>query len=322
MSTHLPEAPIPGSKSKGTGGPTNWLATLVLVPSVPMLLLSIAALAMFYIAPVRFGSLLAKLPGETFLRTALVFAPATLFAVVVLAFLYAIDSGKVEAGEKERPVSAPSRGRLTAWVMLAPSAPALFLSTALWGLSFVSPTRLERLIEPLPGTSYIRKLIPFMPPMLFLLVFLLLIYLFLVRSDDEAVVEKPGGGINRFTNVMVFGTLIVALTALAFTAVALGAYYFKPDTFASIVARIPFDEFVRSTMMFAPAVLFALVVLAILFLKKPARVYEDQGEANEASAAGVQVREQAATLVLIAGLSFSAVAAIGIVGTILYLLVR
>ncbi|MEJ2571866.1 MAG: hypothetical protein P8Y98_15135 [Anaerolineales bacterium] len=55
------------------------VATLVLVPSVPMLIVSIAALALFYLAPTRFGNLIDRLPGETFIRTALVFAPATLF---------------------------------------------------------------------------------------------------------------------------------------------------------------------------------------------------------------------------------------------------
>ena len=50
-----------------------------------MLLASVAALALFYLAPTRFGNLIDRLPGETFIRTALVFAPATLFAIVVLA---------------------------------------------------------------------------------------------------------------------------------------------------------------------------------------------------------------------------------------------
>ena len=70
---------------------SKFVATAVLVPAVPMLLLSIASLGLFYLAPVRFGEIISRLPGKSLIRTALVFAPATLFAIVVLALLYAVE---------------------------------------------------------------------------------------------------------------------------------------------------------------------------------------------------------------------------------------
>ncbi|HET7009275.1 MAG TPA: hypothetical protein VFI11_00745, partial [Anaerolineales bacterium] len=76
----------------------RWLASAVLVPAIPLLLASVLALAAFYAAPERFGAWLSKLPGDAFLRTAMIFAPATLLAVVVLATLYLRDSADSEEG--------------------------------------------------------------------------------------------------------------------------------------------------------------------------------------------------------------------------------
>jgi len=323
MTAHTTQDPKLSPDTNAGARLSNWFATLVLVPTVPMLLASVAALALFYLAPARFGAILARLPGESFLRTALVFAPATLFAVVVLAFLYAIDrpeDSPVEAEEATR--EKPDGARLAAWIALVPVAPGLLLSSALWALSFVSPSRLERLIEPLPGTSYIRRLIPFAPPLLFLAAFILLAYLFLSapRDVERPVIRKTG--LQRFTDVSVFTTLVFAVLAFMLALAALATYHFKPDTFAALIAHIPLDEMVRTLMMFSPAILFALVVLAVLYLMKGDRHPLGEDDVDEAVAAGVPLRENAATMVLVAGLSFSAVAAIGVLGTLAYMLLR
>ena len=116
----------------GNTGPTRLVATLVLIPTVPMLLASIAALALFYIAPVRFGNLINRLPGETFIRTALFFAPATLFAVVVLAALYALEKPIEPVPHEGIPGRRPGpNARWAALVALVPVVPALLASTAL-----------------------------------------------------------------------------------------------------------------------------------------------------------------------------------------------
>ena len=84
------------------GSTTRWVAGLLLVPSVPLLLLSVAALGLFYVAPQRFGELLERLPGDQYLRSALAFAPAVLLAFVVLAILYALERPEPAEGEGSR----------------------------------------------------------------------------------------------------------------------------------------------------------------------------------------------------------------------------
>src|SRR4030067_1719518 len=84
-------------RDSSPGGPTaRGLPGLVLVPAVPLLLASVLALAAFYAAPQRFGAWLSKLPGDTYLRTAMIFAPASLVAGVVLATVYLRDSADQE----------------------------------------------------------------------------------------------------------------------------------------------------------------------------------------------------------------------------------
>ncbi|HKY84900.1 MAG TPA: hypothetical protein VJ160_08760, partial [Anaerolineales bacterium] len=79
--------------------PSRVLAMVVLLPSALLLLISVVALAAFYTQPTRFNALLARLPGDDLIRTALIFAPATLVAVVVMAVLYANDVPKQEVRE-------------------------------------------------------------------------------------------------------------------------------------------------------------------------------------------------------------------------------
>jgi hypothetical protein len=81
----------------------------VLIPAVPLLLISVAALAVFYTMPTRFNAWLSRLPGDDLLRTALIFAPATLVAIIVMAVLYANDAPRREAVEATRP-SGGARG--------------------------------------------------------------------------------------------------------------------------------------------------------------------------------------------------------------------
>ena len=104
-----------------SGSTTRWVAGLLLVPSVPLLLLSVAALGLFYVAPERFGELLERLPGDQYLRSALAFAPAVLLAFVVLAILYALERPAPAEGEAE---SAAAPAEPAAAVVGAPAGPA------------------------------------------------------------------------------------------------------------------------------------------------------------------------------------------------------
>jgi len=104
MPDHSPEHTRAGRPRRGST--TRWVAGLLLVPSVPLLLLSVAALGLFYVAPQRFGELLEQLPGDQYLRSALAFAPAVLLAFVVLAILYALERPAPAEGEGEAVTSA------------------------------------------------------------------------------------------------------------------------------------------------------------------------------------------------------------------------
>lgn len=242
---------------------TRLIATLVLFPTIPMLLMSVAALALFYLAPVRFGDLIAQLPGETFIRTALVFAPATLFAIVTLAVLYAVEKPReVEpAAETERAASRRWSARWVARAVLLPALPALVLSTGLWALSFVSPSRFDRLLSPLPGDSYLRPLIPFSPPLLLVIVVVALF--FAVLYDPE---RSRGARAPRVALLGVGFVLFTALPTLLISLAGLGLYRFAPDKFASWFDRLSDGTFIRLVLVFAPAMLFALVVIAVLYL--------------------------------------------------------
>ena len=66
---------VGGEEQTSASSYTRLAATVILVVAVPLLLLSSSALAFFYIAPTRFESFLARLPGEAAIRTVLIFAP-------------------------------------------------------------------------------------------------------------------------------------------------------------------------------------------------------------------------------------------------------
>jgi hypothetical protein len=297
----------------GVAGPTRLVATLVLIPTVPMLLASIAALALFYIAPVRFGNLINRLPGETFIRTALFFAPATLFAVVVLATLYALEK-PVDAAPSERiPGRLPwPQARWAAWVTLVPVVPALLASTALLGLSFVSPGRFDRLIEPLPGERFIRPMVLPLP---------LLLFGIALVATYFAIPRKPG-----LARLAVSVALIAAVPMLLFYLAALGLSFFSPARFESLITRLPFESFVRLALVFAPVLLLAVVFLAVLYLRdRPEPMFVSMETPRPARRPAVEIANLRSLLgmwVLVGGLIMTTVVGLGLLGVTLYLVLR
>ncbi len=300
-------------RSKRETASTRLLATLVLIPTVPMLLASIAALALFYVAPVRFGNLINRLPGETFIRTALFFAPATLFAVVVLAALYALEK-PADALPSERipgQLSWP-QVRWIAWVTLIPVVPALLASTAFLALSFVSPGRFDRLIELLPGERFIHPMVVPLPILLFGIA-LVATYLALPRKHG-------------LVRLAVSGALIAAIPMLLFYLSALGLSLFSPARFESLVTRLPFESFVRLALIFAPVLLLAVVFLAVLYLRdrpKPEFTSVDIPRPTGRPAVDTaRLRSLLGMWVLVGGLIMTTVAGLGLLGVTLYLVLR
>jgi hypothetical protein len=318
------EQQTPLESGDRAGQTTRLVATLVLVPTVPMLLLSVAALALFYLAPTRFGALIARLPGETFIRSALVFAPATLFAVVVLAVLYARDKPEGEMDRAWGPVAAGrpfSYTHLAARLVLFPAVPGLLVSIAVWGLSFVSPGRFDRLIEPLPGDRYLRPFVNVFPILLFLVV---LVATFL--AFPESPYGRRATSTSRMTRLAVSVVLVSAVPTLVFSLAALGLFYFSPTRFDRLIAALPYEQFVRLALVFAPAILLGVVLLALLYLGRRGSGIATQPSPPASFRRGpTDLRGLRSTIglwVLVGGLTLTAVTGLGLLGVALYLVLR
>lgn len=301
------------------------LAAIVLIPAVPMLLLSVGTLLLFYLAPTRFGELLSRLPGESFIRSALVFAPATLFAIVVLAVLYAVEKpampASVEVVAKSTTVGGQRRLSLRAasrFILPLLSAAWLF-SLALWSLSFISPNRYERLLDPFPGESYLRSLTPVVPWILFVVVIVSALIAF---SQDSTVGqrERLGANTRRLIRPAVGAVLASAIPALLGSLAALGLYWLQPERFARLLERLPFDTLVRAAMVFVPPTSFVVVVLASLYLL--GTTLRETAAATRPHQLRSRTRSDLGMFVLVAGLSLSAALGLGLLGSILYLLLR
>ncbi len=317
---------------------TRVVAALVLFPAVPMLLLSIATLALFYLAPGRFGSLIARLPGESFIRTALVFAPATLFAIVVLAVLYAVEKPRAEI--ETQPVKIRPRvrslpvARTAGMLMLIVAIPAFMSSLSVWALSFVSPSRFNRLIEPFPGETYLRAATPFLPWVFFALALIAALLLLSLEGRKEDVegdgVEdaeaRPTRGIQeprRLVDYAVSVVLFTAIPALLGSLAALSLYYVQPERFARVIGRLPLESLVRAGLLFVPQTSFIVVVLAAIFLLRPRFIATIRSQDVADGVVGKPpLRSTLAIWVLSAGLSLSAALGLGLLAVITYLLLR
>jgi hypothetical protein len=239
------------------------IALFVLVPAVPLMVLSLLALAAFYLQPDRFTALLERLPGTEFLRVALIFAPATLFGVVLLAALYALEpAAPRREGQARSPRAGMSIGRLAASVALAVSLPLLLLTAGGWVLSFVAPGRYALLTDRLPATTLLRAALPYLP------------FVFLAISIAAVLVLASGAGrrplhLPDVTRWSVRLILVAALPLLALTIGGLILFYAQPEWGTRLVDKLGVTAFVKLVLVFGPAVLIALVVLASLYLARP-----------------------------------------------------
>ncbi len=293
------------------------VALFVLVPAIPALLLSVLALAAFYLAPERFTTLLERLPGTEFLRVALIFSPATLFGVVLLAALYALEpAGPRPVQEPTLPRPGAPLARLLASAALAVSLPLLLLSAAGWVLSFVAPGRFELLVEPLPGTVLLQAVLPYAP------------FVFLAISAGAAL-ALAGGSTRRplhLPDVTRWSVRLILLAALPLLGLTLGGlflFYAQPEWGDRLVAKLGVTAFVKLGLVFGPAVLVALVVLASLYLARPRAAEATLGGTGEApimqQTAG---RRTWSTWAFIAALAASSMMAVGVTVVVVYLLLR
>ena len=302
---------------------TRIIAIAVLVPTVPLLFASVGALALFYLSPERFGRFLERLPGDDLIRSALVFAPATLFAVVVLAVLYAL----------ERPSAAPAaviRRRPGAswadWGVLL-GLPLLLLSAGVWVARFIAPGRFASLLDPLPATAYLQRAVTYAPPLLFLGVLIASILALAGRARfgaGEGASEAPGGvhweRVSSGAGRMAAGIILVpALPLLLFSVAGLGLYLASPDVLEGIVEKLSQPTVIRLALIFTPAVSLALVLMAGLYLfTSSARVAAAVQPPNRSDS----IRQVVASLILLSGIGATALIGLGMLGAIAWLLLR
>lgn len=315
-------SPAADVEAKSASRWTRLAATLVLVPTIPMMLASIAALALFYVAPARLDRLLARLPGEELLRTILFFAPATLFAIVVLALLYALEQPAAA-----RPVQPVARRPTTASGILLVSTPLLLLSFTAWVARFLAPGRFSNLLEPLPGTVYLQRLVTFAPPVLLLVTLSALLFR-RQRSIRSAAAEAPPAGWAPVANgwaragagLILLPTLPLLLASLA----ALALYSFSPERLEDLLTRLSQPTVVRLGLIFAPAALTAIVLLAGLYLFFSPGAASSRGAAppSAVSTQPGQVRQAVAAGVLVLGLAASSLIAVGLIGALTWLMLR
>lgn len=294
----------------------RWAAWAVLVLSVPLFLLSVAALAVFYAAPIRFGALLSRLPGDEIIRSLLIFAPATLLGVVVLALLYALER---PAPSEVPPPPARVRPSMTGWAgwLLVPIGALFLVSVAVGVFQFVSPDRFAAALRPLPGDRYLVVMTRWAP---WGLLVLTLAVAYLAWRPRAEIRESAGGGQDaRAVRLGALFSLLAAVPLLLLSVAALLVYAIRPGSFERLLARLTQEAFVRMGLLLMPAVLLSLVLLALmlLFFSQPgARSRTPRPETP------TPIRQTLAVWVLTGGLAFSAVLGLGLSGVAVYLLLR
>ena len=189
------------------------------------------------------------------------------------------------------------------------------------------------MLEPLPGDAYLQQLVPYIPFLLFAVVIVAAIMAFSGAPRREASLEagRVTGGARRWqrrtsrlADLTVVALLISVLPMFLASLAGFGLYHYAPERFERLLLKLPFDEFVRLGLAFAPVVLFAVVVLAVIYLFKPtvAVPAEIPQKERRAQSAGGGVRSLMAVWLLIGGLAFSAVLGLGLTGAAMYLVIR
>jgi hypothetical protein len=249
----MTDRPTPSQVEENrSGSASRLIAILVLIPTTPAWLLSMVALALFYLAPGRFGALLNRLPGDDIIRSALAFAPATLLAIVILASLYALDRPQIS--EPKAPGTRVSLQGM-AQSMLLLLAPLTVISLSGLAISFIAPDRFWSRLEVLPGQRYLDVAVSWSPPFL-LLVMLIALTLSLRKTDRS----------HRLSSIAVWlGTLVSAILASTFV-LGLVLLQLSPSQFDTLIGRFPGDSFDRLSMLAIPAAAWLAAQLGFLLL--------------------------------------------------------
>jgi hypothetical protein len=110
---------------------------------------------------------------------------------------------------------------------------------------------------------------------------------------------------------------------LALSLLALGTSYLEPERFQRMMNRLDPDAFLRLALLFAPAILAAVVILALLYLI--GRTSGEPGHLIATAATQARAAERRSTLgvsVLVSGLVLSTIIALGLLAVLVILLLR
>jgi hypothetical protein len=315
--------PDPAAAEPASGA--RWIAGLVLVPAVPLLVASVIALAAFYSAPHRFGAWLSKLPGETYLRTALIFAPASLLAIVVMATLYLRDRSHDEPTGAQVETGLVRAARLSLLV----SGPLLALTGLHRAALYLDAERVGAWLDALPGTGYLTRVLDLAPLALVLAVAIgvLLGFAPTARRPSLPPVETaaavPPRTRARMGRLAAEVVLALATPALLFSLAGLALEVFSPERLARLLEPLPGDTYLRLLLLLAPAGLLAVLLIATLYLLGPLDPERTQ-PVRRADRVRLRIpeawRSDVAMVVLLVGLVLAVAAGALLVGGVLVLL--
>ncbi|MEX2031063.1 MAG: hypothetical protein WD906_08830 [Anaerolineales bacterium] len=305
--------PASGWLRRFASGPdrTRWLAAAVLVPTVPLFLASVTALALFYAAPERFGTFLGRLPGTEIIRGALFFAPASLFAVGLLAALYALEARKPTVAEAPAPRVRSGRR----WL---PTAVGLVLLTASFSalvLTWVAPGRTTRILAGLGDAVLTLSRLQYTA--VFMGVGALAFMAWAIRRPRDDPSPAGDGGVAAWGRAAARLILVPTVPLFFFSLAGLALSFVEPSRLAGWIDRIALDDWIRIGLIFAPTSLAAVLFLSLMVLRaqyrSAPRVEGDSGSSP---------RSKAAVWVLVGGLSLSAGMGMGVLGALALLLLR
>ena len=318
-----PQGPTrPTRAASRPAGLTRVAALLVLIPTLPMLLASLAALILFYVAPTRFGRVLDRLPGEEIIRSVLAFAPATLLAIVVLAVLYALERPGPPTVVPAAPARAPRR--LMAPPLLAISLPLLLAASAAWVARWIAPGRFDLLLEPLPGTTVLQGLVSWAPPLLLAVNLAVVVRMLLSPAGEPARVPPSWPSVVQ--RLVRLGAALILLPSAPLLLLSLGALLYSfgsPERLAGLVDKLSQPTLIRLGLTFVPLTLLALVLMAALaLLAAPARRVAVEALVPAPAPAPGSARQTLAVVVLVGGLMLTVVAGAGLIASLIWLLAR
>jgi hypothetical protein len=308
-----------------------------------MLLVSGSALLLFFAMPDRFNNFLARLPGEAAIRTVLIFAPAALLAIIVLALLYALEPPVSETPILE-PISEPEtavssvtlltqerRLSLSTW-LLALMLPTSLGIVAIRSASFLSPERFTNFIGRIPGGSIFEFVIG--AGFLIILALMLLgLYLFAQPTEELEEEGQPIGlRVRRWVGVvgperLAVGTvLLFIIPMLILSLIALTGFLARPSRVLDLLTQLPKEVILRLGLLFLPSSLFIVVVLAVLFLPRRLLTERARGSIFQQSGSLIdRVFESLMTYgswILYGGLTVALAVILGLVAGVVVLLLR